>query len=261
MRIALGLEYDGSRYHGWQRQPNLHTVQGEVEKSLAKIIGKDITIQCAGRTDTGVHAAGQVIHFDCEVNRALKAFVFGLNSQLPKDISIKWSKEVPDDFHVRYSAIKRQYRYMIYNHPIRPAHLRSYITWYYRPLDHEMMQEAANDLIGEHDFSSFRSTECQSKSPIRHVESISIERKGDIIFFDIVANAFLHHMVRNIAGVLMAVASSRKPVEWVAELLEHKNRAMGAETAPPYGLYLTKVMYPDEFDLPNMHIANPLLLI
>lgn len=261
MRVALGLEYDGSRYHGWQRQPKLNTVQGAIEHSLTKIIGKDVAVHCAGRTDTAVHAAGQVIHFDCDVNRALKAFVFGLNSQLPKDISIKWSKEVPDDFHVRYTAEKREYRYMIYNHPIRPAHLRSYLTWYYRPLNHELMQEAAESLVGEHDFSSFRSTECQSKTPVRRIESISIHRSGDIIYFDIVANAFLHHMVRNIAGVLMAIASGRKPVDWAKELLEQKNRALGAETAPPYGLYLTRVTYPEQYDLPEMHIANPLLLL
>jgi tRNA pseudouridine38-40 synthase len=261
MRIALGLEYDGSQYHGWQRQPNLRTVQGEVEKALAKIVGKETNVHCAGRTDTGVHAAAQVLHFECDVNRSLRAFVFGVNSQLPKDISIKWSKEVPEDFEARFAATKRKYRYIIYNHSIRPALLRSQLTWYYRPLNADLMAEGAVALVGEHDFSSFRSTECQSKTAIRKIESVSIKREGEFIIIDIVANAFLHHMVRNIAGVLMTIGSEKKPSAWTAELLEVKNRALGAETAPPYGLYLTEVTYPDKFQLPENIISNPLLLL
>lgn len=261
MRIALGVEYDGSRYHGWQRQPDLHTVQGAVETALAKIVGKEIKVQCSGRTDTGVHAAAQVVHFDCDVERSLRAFVYGVNSQLPKDISVKWSHEVPDTFQARFSAMARHYRYVILNDAIRPGLLRSQLTWYYRPLNHKLMHEASSELIGEHDFTSFRSTECQSKSPVRNIHSISVIRHHDFVIIDIAANAFLHHMVRNIAGVLMAIGSERKPVQWIKDVLRMKDRSFAAETAPAYGLYLCKVVYPEEFELPETNLVNPLLLI
>ncbi len=251
MRLALGIEYDGSHYHGWQKQPGLKTVQGVLEKALSKIASTDISITCCGRTDTGVHALNQVIHFDCDVERSLRAWVFGVNSQLPKDISVRWSKEVSEDFHARYKALTRYYRYAIFNHAIRPANMRGHITWQYRALDVELMNQAARLLIGEHDFTSFRSTECQAKSPVREIKHIEVTRVGDLVYIDVKANAFLHHMVRNIAGVLMAVGSSRQTVSWVEDVLAKKNRAMAAETAPPYGLYLVDVEYPQEFDIPK----------
>lgn len=257
MRIALGVEYDGSRYHGWQKQPNLKTVQGILERAISKIASHEVGVVCAGRTDTGVHALNQVVHFDSESERSLRAWIYGVNSQLPRDISIRWSEEVPDDFSARFSATGRYYRYVIFNHAIRPAQLRSHITWQYRELDVTLMHEAAQSLQGCHDFTSFRSTECQAKSPSRTVSDISVSRSGDVVYIDIKANAFLHHMVRNIAGVLMAVGNGKRPVEWVSELLSEKNRALGAETAPPYGLYLMDVSYDPELALPGRY-ANPL---
>lgn len=249
MRIALIVEYDGSQYHGWQAQQGLHTVQGTLEAALSRIADEDIKVICAGRTDTGVHATNQVVHFDTDKERTVRAWIYGANSLLPKDICVRWGKEMPDTFHARYAGLSRRYRYIIHNTPIRSALLRSNMTWQYRQLDHRLMHKAAQALIGEHDFTSFRSVECQSKTPIRAVFSISVQRKLDFVSIDICANAFLHHMVRNIAGVLMAVGSARHPVEWVQEVLEAKDRKRGAETAPPYGLYLVSVAYPEEFGM------------
>ncbi|MBA2656213.1 MAG: tRNA pseudouridine(38-40) synthase TruA [Tatlockia sp.] len=247
MRIALGVEYDGSQYHGWQAQTGLHTVQQVMENALTKVADQDISIICAGRTDTGVHATNQVIHFDSDKERTIRSWIHGANSYLPKDVCVKWGREMPDDFHARYSAITRRYRYLIYNSPIRPALLRSNVTWQYRQLDHKLMQEAAQLLIGENDYTSFRSVECQSHTAMREVHHIEVTRSGDLLMIDITANAFLHHMVRNITGVLMAVGTGKQPVPWVKEVLDAKDRRLGAETAPPYGLYLVAVAYPKEF--------------
>jgi tRNA pseudouridine38-40 synthase len=247
MRIALGVEYDGSQYHGWQAQPGLHTVQQVIEHALTKVADQEISIVCAGRTDTGVHATNQVIHFDSDKERTLRAWIHGANSYLPKDVCVKWCREMPEDFHARYSALSRRYRYIIYNSPIRPALLRSSVTWQYRQLDHKLMHEAGQYLIGENDYTSFRSVECQSNTPMREVQQLEVSRVGDLLMIDITANAFLHHMVRNIAGVLMAVGTGKQPVEWVNEVLQAKDRRLGAETAPPYGLYLVAVTYPKEF--------------
>ena len=249
MRIALIVEYDGSQYHGWQAQNGLNTVQGTLETALSQIANEEIKVVCAGRTDTGVHGTNQVIHFDCDKERTVRAWIYGANSFLPKDICVRWGKEMPETFHARYSASSRRYRYIIHNTPIRSALLRSNVTWQYRQLDHRLMNKAAQLLIGEHDFTSFRSIECQSKTPMRSVLQISVQRKLDFVIIDITANAFLHHMVRNIAGVLMAVGCARHPVEWVKEVLEAKDRKLGAETAPPYGLYLVSVAYPSEFGM------------
>lgn len=249
MRIALMVEYDGSQYHGWQSQTGLSTIQQRVEQALSRVAAHDIQVVCAGRTDTGVHAMGQIIHFDSEKERTIRAWIHGANSYLPKDICVKWGREMPDTFHARYSALSRRYRYVILNTPIRPALLRSNVTWQYRQLDNQLMHEAGLCLLGEQDFTSFRSVECQSKTPMRNVHACSVERVGDWVVFEIVANAFLHHMVRNIAGVLMAVGSGRRPVSWVHEVLLAKDRKMGAETAPPYGLYLHEIVYPEEFDI------------
>jgi tRNA pseudouridine38-40 synthase len=249
MRIALVLEYDGSRYHGWQAQTGLHTVQESVEHALSKVADCPISVVCAGRTDTGVHATNQVIHFDCDKSRSIRAWIHGVNSYLPKDVCVKWGKELSEDFHARYSATARRYRYIIYNAAIRPALLRSNVTWQYRQLDHRMMHQAGSVLLGEKDFTSFRSVECQSNTPMRNVHNLEVSRMNDLVVIDITANAFLHHMVRNIAGVLIAVGSGKFPVSWVDEVLKAKDRKLGAETAPAYGLYLVQVVYPKEFSI------------
>lgn len=247
MRIALVLEYDGTQYHGWQAQTGLHTVQQSVEHALSKVADTSISIVCAGRTDTGVHATNQVIHFDCDKERTIRAWIHGVNSFLPKDICVKWGKEMPDSFHARYSAVSRRYRYVIYNGAIRPALLRSNVTWQYRQLDHRLMNQGAQSLLGENDFTSFRSVECQSKTPMRNITQVQVTRCGELVMIDVTANAFLHHMVRNIAGVLIAVGSGKQSVSWVEEVLKAKDRRLGAETAPSYGLYLVQVSYPKEF--------------
>lgn len=251
MRIALGVEYDGSAFHGWQRQPGLRTAQGELERALSSIANEEgVKVYCAGRTDTGVHGLGQVIHFDTHSERSEKAWIFGTNALLPKDVSVTWSREVDDEFHARKSALARHYRYIIVNDAVRPSVLRGHVTWHYFDLDADMMHEAAQHLVGEHDFSSFRSVQCQSHSVHRHLEKISVKRQGKLIIVDVIANAFLHHMVRNIVGTLMTVGGGRQDVEWIIDVLEAKDRAAAAETAPPYGLYLLAVRYPEQYDLP-----------
>lgn len=251
MRIALLVEYDGSQYHGWQAQTGLRTIQQSLENALGCVANQEINVTCAGRTDTGVHATSQIIHFDSDKKRTIRAWIHGANSFLPKDICVKWGKEMPCEFHARYSAKIRRYQYIIYNSTIRPALLRSNVTWQYRSLDHELMHEAGQVLLGEQDFTSFRSIECQSKTPMRNIYHLQISRKGDFIIMDIAANAFLHHMVRNIAGLLITVGSKRKPSAWVQDVLHARDRKLGAETAPPYGLYLVEVIYPQEFHIPK----------
>lgn len=259
MRIALIIEYDGSQYHGWQAQTGLRTVQGTLESALSQVADEEVTVVCAGRTDTGVHATHQVVHFDSNKERAIRAWIYGVNSFLPKDVCVRMGKEIPDTFHARYSATARRYRYVIHNTPVRPALLRSNVTWQYRQLDYKAMHEAAQHLVGEHDFTSFRSVECQSKTPMRRITQVSVKRKNDLIIMDICANAFLHHMVRNVAGVLMTVGAGRKPIAWVKDVLAAKDRKLGAETAPPYGLYLVGVTYPPEFDMIES-ISGPLFI-
>ena len=249
MRIALVVEYDGSQYHGWQAQTGLRTVESAVVYALSKVADQPVSVVCAGRTDTGVHATHQVIHFDADKTRSIRGWMHGANSFLPKDVCVKWAREMPDDFHARFSAQARQYRYVIYNAPIRPGLLRCNVTWQYHQLNHHSMDKAAQSLIGEHDFTSFRAVECQSKTPIRRVHSIRVSRQENFVIIDITANAFLHHMVRNIAGVLMAIGTGRQPIGWVDEVLLAKDRRLGAETAPPYGLYLVGVSYPEEFSM------------
>ncbi len=249
MRIALCVEYDGSQYHGWQAQPGLRTVQEVLEKALTKVADSEITVVCAGRTDTGVHATNQIIHFDCTKHRLIRSWIHGTNSFLPKDVCIKWGKEMPDSFNARYSAVSRHYRYIIYNSAIRPSLMRSNVTWQYRHIEHKLMQTASDYLLGENDFTSFRSVECQSNTPMRNIHKLQVLRKGNLIIIDITANAFLHHMVRNIAGVLIAVGSGKHPPNWVNDVLQGKDRRLGAETAPPYGLYLVAVAYPKEFGI------------
>ncbi|MCL5040955.1 MAG: tRNA pseudouridine(38-40) synthase TruA [Gammaproteobacteria bacterium] len=255
-RLAAGVEYRGTAYRGWQRQqPGVPSVQEAVEKALSRVANHPVTLFCAGRTDAGVHASGQVIHFDSDAQREPLNWIHGANANLPADISLSWVKKVPEDFHARFSASARRYRYVIYNDPIRPAHLAHEVTWNYRPLDLERMQLAAEALLGQHDFSAFRAVACQAKSPIKTIHHLELVRFGQFIVLDIRANAFLHHMVRNIAGVLMQIGCGEKPVAWAAEVLAGKDRRSGGLTAPGYGLYLVDVTYPQHFDLPERYLG------
>ncbi|HHS89568.1 MAG TPA: tRNA pseudouridine(38-40) synthase TruA [Rhodobacteraceae bacterium] len=243
-RIALGIEYDGSRYCGWQRQAHSPSVQETLETALAGIADHPVTVTCAGRTDTGVHAVGQVVHFDLQAERPHRAWLLGGNTRLPDDVSIVWARVVKEDFHARFSAVSRCYRYVILNRSTPRALLARRVTWVYHALDVEPMAEAARFLLGEHDFSSFRAAGCQAKSPVRTVESVAVTRSGDFVYLDIRANAFLHHMVRNMAGVLIDIGKGDRPVDWVPELLEKRDRKVGGVTAPPQGLYFAGVTYP-----------------
>lgn len=250
MRIALGVEYDGHEFYGWQAQEGLIAVQSSIEETLSKIAAEPIKLICAGRTDAGVHATGQVVHFDTTAVRELRAWTYGVNSSIPKTITIRWAQEVGEDFHARFSARSRQYRYIIYNNPGRSAILSSRVTWYQRPLDVERMQQGAAHLIGEHDFSSFRSSRCEAKTPVRTVEFINIIRQENFIIIDIKANAFLHHMVRNIVGMLLRIGSGSLDENVMQEVLVSKDRRAAFETAPATGLYLTQVEYPAPYVFP-----------
>lgn len=256
-RYALGIEYDGSQYCGWQIQDHSRSVQEELEKALSRVADAAVRVQCAGRTDTGVHATGQVVHFDSEAQRSERAWVYGANANLPKDIAVLWCRPVSDEFHARFSATRRSYRYVIFNRHVRPTFLAYRTSWEYRPLDELRMQVAAQYLIGKHDFSSYRAVACQAKSPIREVHRLQVTRQGEYIFIEIEANAFLHHMVRNIAGVLMAIGRGEQEPQWAHEVLEYKDRTLGGVTAAPYGLYLESVSYPDEFQLPKLSPGVP----
>ncbi|MDH0290952.1 tRNA pseudouridine(38-40) synthase TruA [Pseudomonas sp. GD04087] len=255
-RIALGVEFKGSRYRGWQRQENgVPTVQGALEKALSRVADHPVSLMCAGRTDALVHASGQVVHFDTTAERSLIAWVMGTNANLPNDISVTWAKVMPAHFHARFSAMARRYRYVIYNDQIRPAHMAEEVTWNHRPLDASRMREASRALVGAHDFTSFRAVQCQAKSPVKTVHHLEVIEHGRFIVLDIRANAFLHHMVRNFAGVLMTIGAGERPVEWAAEVLEARDRRAGGVTAHPYGLYLVRVEYPEEFVLPERYLG------
>jgi tRNA pseudouridine38-40 synthase len=251
-RIALAISYDGSLYRGWQsqRKPNVPTVQEALEQTLSQIADQPITVQCAGRTDAGVHASHQIVHFDTPVDRNAKAWVSGGNTSLPAGISIQWVQRVDSEFHARFSATARRYRYIIYNHKVRPALLNLGVTWIKQALDVELMHQDAQHLLGERDFSSYRAMSCQSPTAMRNIHFIKVYRQGELVVIDIQANAFLHHMVRNIAGVLIAVGSGKEPVGWVKAVLDAKNRCAGGVTAKPFGLYLVDVIYPEHFGLP-----------
>ena len=255
-RIVLGIEYDGSLFSGWQYQNAQRTVQGELEKGLSNVANQEIKVHCAGRTDSGVHALEQVVHFDTDVNRSLDSWVMGGNANLSDDVRIIWAKLAVDDFHARFSAIARFYRYIILNRKIKSALLRSQVTWCYNPLDEKKMHSAAQSLIGEHDFSSFRAQGCQSNSPNRLMHFITVTRKDDRVIIELSANAFLHHMVRNIVGVLMEIGMAKQSVNWIDELLELKDRSQGAITAPAYGLYLGGVYYPEQYGINKHPIFN-----
>jgi len=252
MRIAMGMEYDGSEFCGWQIQPQggVRTIQGCLEQALAVVADQSIRVHCAGRTDTGVHGLGQVIHFDTMAERSMHSWVFGTNANLPADISILWAQQVDAAFHARFAAIRRRYRYVIFNRRVRPAMMARHVSWEYRVLDERRMQQAAQYLLGEHDFSSFRAYACQAKHPLRTIYELTVRREGERVIIEIEANAFLHHMVRNIAGVLMSIGAGERAVEWVAEVLAARDRQLGGVTAPPHGLTLVRVEYPEEFGLP-----------
>ncbi len=250
MRIALGLEYDGSGFRGWQTQSDARSVQACLEEALSRIADHEIRVVCAGRTDTGVHALSQVIHFDTRAVRDERAWVLGTNTYLPSDVSILWARRMADDFHARYAAIARSYRYVILNRPARPGLLASRVTWEYRPLDHIRMREAAGYLVGEHDFSAFRARGCQARHAIRTIHRLEVEREGDRVSIDIEANAFLYHMVRNIAGVLMAIGRGIAPPVWARQVLDGRRRSLAGVTAPASGLYLTDVRYPAAWGIP-----------
>lgn len=250
-RIVLGIEYDGTQFAGWQWQVNLRTIQTVLQEALAQVAGHPVSVICAGRTDAGVHALEQIVHFDTSVQRELKAWVLGGNAHLPDDVRILWAKPAVGDFHARYSALARFYRYIIFNRPIKSALQPRQMTWCGPVLDEQAMQQAAQALIGEHDFSSFRAQGCQSKSPRRCVYFIRIWREGEKVIMDIAANAFVHHMVRNIAGVLLEIGLHKKSIAWTQELLQLKDRSAAAATAPPGGLYLGGVCYPDVYGIPK----------
>ncbi len=252
-RIALGLEYDGSRFHGWQSQcqSNAPTIQETLEKALSQVAAHPITITTAGRTDAGVHATAQVVHFDSSAVRTNRAWVLGTNTLLNPDIRVLWTKEVPTTFDARRSAILRRYRYLLYNHPIRPSLLKGQVGWYYKKLNSEAMQEASQYWLGEQDFSSFRASSCQAKTPNRCLREIKVRVIDDLFIIDVAANAFLHHMVRNMVGSLIMVGSGMKPPIWAKEILLARDRRQAGYTAPPNGLYLVAVEYPEEFDLPK----------
>jgi tRNA pseudouridine38-40 synthase len=251
VRIALLIEYHGGGFCGFQAQPGLNTIQGTLEAALEKIANERIFLFCAGRTDAKVHATGQVVHFDTHAKRHIDAWVFGTNTHLPPSIVVRFAKQVDYHFHARFKAIARRYRYIIFNNPIRPGILSQRVAWHYYPLDVKRMQEAAHYLLGEQNFNSFRSSQCHAKSPIRTVKEISIKRVGDFIVLEIEANAFLHHMVRNIAGSLMKIGRGLKDPSWMLSVLEAKSRRAAAETAPAEGLYLCKVFYPEPYIFPQ----------
>ncbi|NUU01204.1 tRNA pseudouridine synthase A [Herbaspirillum robiniae] len=291
-RVALGVQYDGSQWQGWQTQPHRQTVQDQLEAALQRFTQGPVATTCAGRTDSGVHALEQVVHFDTPIARDLFSWVRGTNAFLPPTIAVRWACELPyvDDaaiassmtasaqvpevhgadraqastlaqfgFHARFSAVARTYHYVLYNHPVRSPLLAGKAGWTFRPLDADRMHRAAQHLIGEHDFTSFRAVECQAKSPVRKMESITVRRHGDMIVFTLKANAFLHHMVRNIVGSLIVVGNGNQGPEWVAEVLAARDRSRAAPTFMPDGLYLARVDYPDVWALPQENRSWPWL--
>jgi tRNA pseudouridine38-40 synthase len=250
-RIAVGLEYDGTDFAGWQTQRSLRTVQDLTEAALSNVANEAVSLVCAGRTDAGVHAREQIAHFDTRTERRTRSWVLGGNNNLPKDVSIAWAREVPAHFHARYSAEARTYRYFIYNRNVRSALTRGRATHWHRPLNTDWMAEAAPYLIGEHDFSAFRSSNCQAHTPVRRLYSLSVQREGHWIAIEAVGNAFLHHMVRNIAGLLIAVGEGDARPAWAKEVLEGRDRTKGGATAPAEGLYFWKIRYSPAFGLPS----------
>ena len=264
-RIVLGVEYDGSSWRGWQTQPDGHTVQDRLEAALKSFAQRDIVTTCAGRTDAGVHAIEQVVHFDTELDRTMFSWVRGVNAYLPRSIAVRWAAEVPVDyeapFHARHSARARSYHYVIHNHPVRSPLLQGRAGWVFRPLEVDRMRRAAQHLLGEHDFSAFRAAECQAKSPVKTMHGIQIERRGDLLVFTLRANAFLHHMVRNIVGSLILTGTGAREPAWMDEILKGKDRRLAAPTFMPDGLYLARIEYEPKWGLPQQEqVAFPWLM-
>jgi len=251
-RIALGIEYNGSQFHGYQlQQAGTRTVQEVLEQAISRVANEPVRISCAGRTDTGVHATGQVVHFDTSAIRQLKAWVQGVNTQLPRDVCVHWAREVSDDFSARFSATARSYRYVLFMRKVRAAIMASQVAWCFDTLDVAKMHQAAQLLLGENDFSAFRASQCQAKHANRCIHRIHLQQSGAYLLMDIQANAFLHHMVRNIMGSLMVVGRGEQPAGWVGEVLASRDRNQAGITAPPAGLYLINVEYPKQYGLPR----------
>jgi tRNA pseudouridine38-40 synthase len=257
MRFAIGIEYDGSEFLGWQSQREQPTVQDTLEAALSRVANHSVRLHCCGRTDAGVHALGQVAHFDSESIRSERSWVLGINSNLPPTISVLWIRETDEEFHARFSAWSRSYRYQVLNRWIRPALKSRQVCWHKTPLNDGLMHESAQSLLGEHDFTSYRALACQARHPIREIQEISVSREGNILRIDVTANGFLYHMVRNIVGSLLAVGAGDKPVTWLAELLEERNRSLAAATAPAAGLYFVSARYPAQYQLPTVAADFP----
>ncbi len=252
-RYALGIEYDGSDYLGWQRQHQEPTVQATLEPALSFVANQPVEVICAGRTDTGVHARGQVVHFDCVAERSERAWVLGCNSRLPASVALTWACRVPDDFHARYSARLRTYCFRIVRRATRPAVDARHALWVREPLDVDAMRSAAEHLVGEHDFTSFRTVACQAHSPVRHIHRIDLRASGPWLELEFEANAFLHHMIRNIVGSLLVVGRGEQPPAWIGEVLALRDRSKAGPTAPPQGLTFLSARYPASFGLPAEH--------
>lgn len=257
----MGVEYDGSAFHGWQLQGDVRTVQEDLEIAVSRVADHPVRMHCAGRTDTGVHALGQVVHFDTHAHRSERSWVLGTNVNLPPDVNVRWARPVGPDFHARFRALARHYRYLILTRGTRSALMRDRAVWVHRSLDLEPMRLAAADLVGEHDFSSFRAIGCQAKSPVRTVHYVDLDRRGELLELRIGANGFLHHMVRNIAGVLMAIGRGDEPVSWVRDLLHVRDRRCGGVTAPPCGLYFVQADYPPELGIPQPDLQATSLIL
>ena len=250
MRIALGVEYNGTQFCGWQHQPQGCGVQDALEWALAQIAGHPVAVVAAGRTDAGVHATEQIVHFDIAVSRPLSAWVRGVNSFLPAGVAVLWAHPVSEQFHARFSALTRSYCYVLLNHPVRPALSVGQVGWYHAPLELILMQQAAQYLIGEHDFSAFRAAECQANTPIRTLSELLVSQRGHEIIFNLTANAFLHHMVRNIVGALVYVGQGKHPPSWIQHLLQQRDRTQSAPTFAAAGLHLCHVSYDPQCNLP-----------
>jgi len=250
MRLALGLEYDGTHFCGWQSQPGGCGVQDRLETALKKMAGHELRVIAAGRTDTGVHALSQVVHFDTSTERPLSAWVRGVNANLPAAVRVLWAKVVDEEFHARFSAYQRSYQYLLLNHAVAPAVMAGKAGWFHAPLDIELMIQAASYLLGEHDFSAFRAAECQAKTPVKQMHRAGVKRIGDYLLFDFCANAFLHHQVRNMVGALIYVGKGNYPPEHMLKLLQSRDRTKAPPTFSPDGLYLCGVGYEDKWELP-----------
>ena len=257
-RYAIGIEYSGTAYCGWQRQPHCESIQQHLEEAIGFVANHPVELVCAGRTDTGVHAVEQVAHFDSDAERDSRAWIMGTNCRLPRDIRLKWAVAVAEEFHARFSARARAYRYVILNTPVPSAIFGDRSCWEFRPLDHVAMHDSAQMLLGEHDFSSFRAVGCQAKSAQRNLHSIEISRQGDLVYLDVKANAFLYHMVRNIAGSLISIGRGEHDADWLEQVFAARDRNQAEITAPAAGLYFVQVWYEPEYKLP-MQAQKPVL--